>query len=283
MISRMRPAVITDELGDDLETALDECVRLGLAAVELRSVDGRNVVDLEDGELDAAMSEAHARGLTVAALATPVFKCSVPGDDAVTRGALHGARAAGLEEHWQMLDRAAAMAARHSVPYLRVFSFWRIPEPEDVRDVVVATLAAARRRIDELPVELLLENEHDCNVATAAETRAVLDAVPGLRVIWDPGNHVRAGGAAWDAAPTAFADRVAHVHLKDVDLDRTWVPLTMGVIPFDTVLETLAGSGYDGVLSLETHSKIDGSALRATEYSLSALGELLDACLGAVS
>jgi sugar phosphate isomerase/epimerase len=284
MISSMRPAVITDELSDDLGVALAECVRLGIGVVELRSVSGRNVVDFDDRELDEAIRAVRSHELAIAALATPVFKCALPGDEMAAPGALHGARAmAGLDEHWRMLDRAAELAARHGVPYIRVFSFWRVANPEAAFDVVAATLAAALRRIAGRPVELLLENEHDCNVATAAETLAALDAVPGLRVIWDPGNHVRAGGDPRDAAPIGFADRVAHVHLKDVGLEGQWVPLTQGRVPIDSVLAVLEDAGYEGALSLETHSEIDGSMMRATEYSLEALAELLEGRLEAVS
>ena len=71
------------------------------------------------------------------------------------------------------------------VPLIRIFSCWRVATPAAVFERVVEIVAEARRVAAAYPVEVVLENEHDCNVATAAETIALLDAVPDLRIIWD--------------------------------------------------------------------------------------------------
>jgi L-ribulose-5-phosphate 3-epimerase len=273
----LKLAAISDELAPELDSALAIAVQLGLEAVELRKLGERNWIELEPAELGAAVAAARARGLEVAALAGPLFKCRLPGSDAA-RGALHGGPAdASLGDHRALLRSAIARAAAVEVPLLRVFSCWRVPEPATVQDAIVELLEDALDAASGSGVELVLENEHDCNVATAAETAELLGRVAGLRVLWDPANHVRAGGDAGDAVPAGAAGRIAHVHLKDVDADGSWVVLGTGRVALAELLDELRAVGYDGALSFETHCELDGDALAATRASLAAVRELLGA------
>lgn len=269
----MKLGIISDELGDDLGLALDASERLGLHGVELRKVHGRSWADLADAEVIDAVRAVRDRGLEVFAFATPSLKCSLPGAPAPA-GALHGASAkATLQESLALHDRVVALAARTEVPFVRVFSGWRIADPSQVLDLVAEVVGDAHARAAEHGVEVLLENEHDCNVATAAETAALLDRVPGLRVIWDAANHVRAGGDPADATPPGAADRVAHVHLKDVG-DGRWVPVGTGRVPYADVVGDLQAAGYDGAWSLETHCEVDGSVFEASRVGLAHLREV---------
>ena len=157
-----------------------------------------------------------------------------------------------------------------------MFSFWRVSDPPSALDAVADVLSEATRRAEPYSVELLLENEHDCNVATAVETAALLQDVEGLRVIWDPGNHVRAGGSLVESAGDGIGPRIAHVHLKDIDGEGNWVVLGTGLLPLQPIVNTLRGMAYEGVLSLETHCLVEGSVGRATELSLAALEASLE-------
>lgn len=275
-MSLMELGVITDEFDGDLDVALDVCERLGISAVELRSLGGKNVLALDERELDSAMTLVRQRNFDVTALATPIFKCPLPGAPPAAVGALHGAAAtATLETSWPLLERALKLADAYGVPFVRVFSFWRVAEPDSVFEQVVDLLAEAQRRAEPFAAEVLLENEHDCNVATASETRTLLERLPGLRVIWDPANHVRAGGDPRDSAYTGFEDRIAHVHLKDVDRSGAWVVFGTGLVPYDHVMKSLLASGFCGTPSLETHCRVDGSTTEATIDSLTVARALL--------
>lgn len=266
-------AIISDELSDDLGGALDGCERLGIDGVELRKVHGRTWTDLADDEVAGAVDAIRERGMRPVAFATPVLKCALPGAPAPP-GALHGASASiTLEESLELLDRTAALAARAGVPYVRTFSGWRVHDPSAVLEQVVEAVAEAQRRAADHGVEVLLENEHDCNVATSEETIVILERIPGLRVIWDPGNHVRAGGDPAASALDGAIDRIAHVHVKDVDADGRWVPLGSGLVPWPDVVARLGASGYDGDYSLETHCTVDDSVETASAHALRVLHE----------
>ena len=263
--------IITDELDADLARALDACDELGLRQVELRTIGGRSWIELSDRDFAAAVDLVRSRGFTLTVLASPIFKCALPGT-AAEAGALHGAKAgATIEDSWRMLDVALERASTAEAQFLRLFSFWRIADPASVRDATIEVLEEALRRAALTPVELLLENEHDCNVATAAETAAILRYLPNLRIIWDPANHVRAGGDPVASGLPGAADRIAHVHVKDVAHDGSWTVVGTGLVPYPIVVDALRSAGYAGSFSLETHCRLDGSVTRAAEASLAAL------------
>ena len=52
-----RLGVLTDEVSQNLTEALDWTVENGLKHVEIRMVDGKNIVDLSNQELDQLLSE----------------------------------------------------------------------------------------------------------------------------------------------------------------------------------------------------------------------------------
>jgi L-ribulose-5-phosphate 3-epimerase len=138
---------------------------------------------------------------------------------------------------------------------VRAFSFWRVPDPESVYEEVVQTLAEATERTQEAGLMLALENEHTCNVGTGAEAGWVLGRIPthSFGVIWDPGNEAMMGSKAFPDGYSYVRDRVIHVHLKDVDAEGNWTKVGTGVIDYRGQLRALAGDGYGGALSLETH------------------------------
>jgi sugar phosphate isomerase/epimerase len=124
---------------------------------------------------------------------------------------------------------------------------------------------------------LALENEHECNVATAAEAHAALDASgsPHLRLIWDPGNAAMLDPQAFHGLGglERISDHVAHVHLKDVTTAGEWTRIGDGIVDFAGMVEHL--SGYEGYWSFETHYQRDGSGELATRDCVAAFRELV--------
>ena len=75
--------MITDEIAAGLGPALDVCEELGIGAVELRTIDGVQIVDQAPEELQAMRAELDARGFTVCSIASPFLKCHRTDDPAV--------------------------------------------------------------------------------------------------------------------------------------------------------------------------------------------------------
>jgi sugar phosphate isomerase/epimerase len=256
----VRLSVITDEIDPGLAHALDVCEELDLDAVELRTLDGRQIVDHSEAELEAVRAELGRRGFAVCAIASPFLKCD--------RG----------EDQDAVLERTLRAAAVLEAPVVRAFGYWREPEPAAALHDLGRVLSDATTHVHAAGLTLALENEHECNVATAAEARAALDAADAslLRLIWDPGNAAMLDPAAWNGfgGLETIVDRVVHVHLKDVSLAAAWTRIGDGIVDFRAQLSCLYDAGYDGYLSFETHYVRDGSGEVATRDCVAALRAL---------
>jgi len=253
-------SVITDEIDPGLGRALDVCEELGIGAVELRTVDGVQVVDHDPEALASMRRLLDARGFRVSAIASPFLKCD-PGQD-----------------QEEVHERALRAAAELGAPVVRAFSYWRQAEPHAVLPRLGKALRRAATRARDAGVVLALENEHECNVATSAEARAALDAAasPHLRLIWDPGNAAMLDPAAFTGLGGLedIRERVAHVHVKDVSAAGDWVRIGDGIVDFAAMLRYLGETGYAGCLSFETHYQRDGSGELATRDCVAALRDL---------
>jgi len=268
--------VITDEISQDLDHALGVCEDLGINTVELRAVGGANVVSHDESSLARILAAVEDRGVRVGAIASPFLKCHIHGDGAPL-GAVHSAAPATREEQWAVLERSFEVARLFSAPLVRAFSFWRVEDPTSVREEVARVLAEAADRTAAAGLVLGIENEHACNLATGEETGWVLDRIPSpaLGVIWDPGNEAALGSEPYPGGYARVAQRVVHVHLKDVDENGDWTRLGAGTIDYAGQLHALADEGYAGLLSLETHyAKRPGGQEAATRESVGALRTL---------
>ena len=274
----MRLCIVTDEISQDLAHALDVCEDEGVSTVELRAVDEANIVSHDDDSLDKIKAMIDGRGFRVGAIASPFLKCHIYGDGD-PQGATHFAASASREEQWGILERSFEVAHLLGAPLVRTFSFWRVPDPEDVRDEVARVIAEAARRTEAAGLTLGMENEHACNLATGAETRWVLDRVPSLAlgVIWDPGNEAVMDSEPFPGGYDQVRDRVVHIHLKDADENGNWTKMGTGIIDYRGQFRALAEDGYAGLLSLETHYEApDGGGEKATRESLAAIREFCE-------
>ncbi|MCS6951234.1 MAG: sugar phosphate isomerase/epimerase [Bryobacteraceae bacterium] len=261
MEPKLRIAAITDEFSADLETAAEAMARIGMSGAELRVLWGKNIMDLSDEELGRARQILAARGLQVISIASPIFKCVLPDAPEVDRRFQHDVFASRhtYEDQPRLAERAFQIAHRMGAPIVRVFSYWRTVDPPRVFDRVVEALARLAEQAAREDVIIGLENEHACNIATAAESARALAAVrhPNLKLVWDPANAFVAGEKPF---PEGYAllpkDRIVHVHAKDCRVeDHTpeWGPLGTCAIDWKGQIAALLADGYRGAISLETH------------------------------
>src|SRR5262249_33271951 len=78
--------LITDEVSPSLDEGLAFACAEGIDTIDLRVIDGRNVLALSGGELVDAAQRVRAAGLSVSCLCTPLLKWSPPGKTAQTEG-----------------------------------------------------------------------------------------------------------------------------------------------------------------------------------------------------
>ena len=275
MTPKLPIAAITDEFSPDLETALKPMEEIGMRAAELRVVFGKNIMDLSDAELDRVRDLTKTRGFEVISIASPLLKCVLPGAPPVDSRFQHDIFASKhtFDDQPRLAQHAFAVAKKMGARIVRVFSYWRTVEPEKCFEGVVSALRDLAEKAARENLIIGLENEHACNIATAAETARVLEAVkhPNLMVVWDPANAYVSGEIPFpDGYGLLPPERIVHVHAKDCEVrDHTpeWGPLGTRAIDWKGQIAALLKDGYKGYISLETHwpgpggDKLEGSRI----------------------
>src|SRR5437667_9214893 len=145
---------------------------IGMKAAELRVVNGKNIMDLSDDELDRVHDTLRSRGFQIISIASPLLKCVLPNAPPVDTRFQQDIFASKhtFEDQPRLADHAFDVARRMGARIVRVFSYWRTIEPERCFDAVASALAALAEKAAKHDLIIGLENEHACNIGTAAET-----------------------------------------------------------------------------------------------------------------
>ena len=261
MNPKLRIAAITDEFSPDLAVALEPMAAIGMTGAELRVVFGKNIMDLTPDELNRAQDLLAAKGMEVISIASPLLKCVLPGAPEVDSRFQHDIFASKhtFEDQPRLTEHAFQIAKKMGAKIIRVFSYWRTVDPDRCFDGVVKALSELAGKAAKEDLIIGLENEHACNIGTAAETARMLDAVkhPNLKLVWDPANAMVGGENPF---PYGYGllpkDRIVHVHAKDCHMEGikpVWGPLGTRSVDWKGQIAALIADGYTGYLSLETH------------------------------
>ena len=267
--------LITDEVSPSLDEGLAFAREEGIGTIDLRVIDGRNVLALSRSELADAARRVRAAGLSVSCICTPLLKWSPPGRTARTEGDQFGFALGDRTPralYAQAFEAAEILGARN----LRIFSYlaydgYRL---DDLRQPIDDLLVLA----DKLDMKLHVENEGVCNVAGFDDLEALVTAYrhPRLRALPDIANAYRTSrppSAADLARLLAFTDML---HIKDYsDAAGRFVAVGEGDIPIASLLAaTLPGRDAPLTLTIETHAPSQAAA--TTRRSVEGLRRAVD-------
>jgi L-ribulose-5-phosphate 3-epimerase len=258
---RIPIAAITDEFSPTLSEAIPVMQEIGMTAVELRVIDGKNILDLSEDELKRAKDVLDEAGLPVISIASPLLKCVLPNAPELDSRFQHDAFASKhtFEDQPRLTEHAMKVAKLFGARMVRVFSYWRTVKPEACFDEIANALTELARLAAAEQLMIGLENEHACNLGTASEAAQVLGSLnhPHLGLVWDPANALVAGE---DPFPVGYSrlpkERIIHVHAKDCHMEGhqpVWGPLGTRSVRWKEQVAALLRDGYQGFISLETH------------------------------
>jgi sugar phosphate isomerase/epimerase len=258
---RLPIAAITDEFSPNLARTLSYLREIGMTGAELRVVNGKNIMDLNDEELLRARDLLTEAGLTVVSIASPLLKCVLPNAPDVDSRFQHDIFASKhtFADQPRLAERAFQIAKLFGARIVRVFSYWRTVRPEECFEAIAAVLTELAEKASAVDLIVGLENEHACNIGTAAESAKILAAVthPNLKLVWDPANAMVAGENPFPHGYRLLPkDRIAHVHAKDCHMEGDkpiWGPLGTRHVDWKGQIAALVSDGYKGYISLETH------------------------------
>ncbi|GAA1973725.1 sugar phosphate isomerase/epimerase family protein [Amycolatopsis minnesotensis] len=238
-------AGIGDEAGQSLADQLEALRALGWRHLELRTVDGLALSDLDRARARAVADTVLDAGVTVVCLDSRIGNWSNPIDTPF---------AGDLAE----LDTLLEWCARLGTRYVRIMSYpdAGLTEPE-WRHRVFDRVGRLTERAERAGIVLLHENCSGWAGSSAERMTRLLDEIdsPSLRLLFDTGNGVAHGYVAYDLL-AEIADRVEHVHVKDAVTTVAGVRYTLpgdGQSSVADCLGLLLATGYCGALSLEPH------------------------------
>lgn len=264
-------AIISDELAQDFGRACEVARELGCEWIELRELWNKNLFHLEAAELAEARRLIAKYELRVTGIASPLYKVDWPGAPVSAYSPPRDEFGASFsfERQPEVLERGIELARRFNAPRLRCFDFWRLADPAPHRAAINEMLRQAAEAAAAEDVTLVLENELACNTATAAESAAVLAAVPQIKLVWDPANAAMAGDRPFPEGYRLLpVNRIGHVHCKNCQMQPngclSWSPVNDGVVDWAAQLIALYDDGYRGGVSLETHWRGAGTPEAST-------------------
>jgi sugar phosphate isomerase/epimerase len=267
--------LITDEVSPSLNEGLAFARAEGIGTVDLRVIDGRNVLALTRSELAGAAQRVRAAGLSVSCICTPLLKWSPPGKVSQAKGDQFGFelgdRPPGVV-YAQAFEAAEILGARN----LRIFSYLAYDgyRMDDLRGPIDNLLVGAEK----YDMKLHVENEGVCNIAGLAELEALVTAYrhPRLRALPDVANAYRTGLAPSAADLARLLPFTDILHVKDyANAARRFVAVGDGDIPFASLLAaTLPAHAAPLALTIETHAPSEPTA--TTRGSIRGLRRMLD-------
>ena len=271
--------IITDEITDDFEKALDFITSYSLHWCELRDLWHKNIMNLTQADLDRARALIQEHHLQVSDIGSPIFKYNLPEMPA------HQDKSDTFQANFtdqdseRLLQKSFELARFFGTTKVRIFSYWRVDNPNTAYPYVRDRLAKAAEVAGKNGILLVLENEHTCNVGTGKELGRILREInsPHLRGNWDPANAAMLDEVPYPDGYMSVQGLFAHMHAKDVKKDPQsgklqWAPVGGGFIDWRGQIRALVDQHYEGTMSLETHyRRPDGDKLVSTRESLEGL------------
>lgn len=245
-----------DEAATDIDGQIRATKELGWNYIEARSVDGKNIHDLEEAAFDIVCRKLDAAGIQINAFGSAIANWSKQVTDP-------------MDVTLSEVGRAIPRMKRLGAKIIRIMSFAVLKDcgPDDqmekerfkrLRDIV-------KRFTDEglTPVH---ENCMNYGGMGWPYTLKLIENVPGLKLVFDTGNPVFAVDrsrpepcpqqSVWEFY-SRVRPHIAHVHIKDgyVTPEGKHIFTFAGEGQGDTrlVMRDLLETGYEGGISIEPH------------------------------
>ncbi len=269
--------LITDEVSPSLDEGLAFARAEGIGTIDLRVIDGRNVLALSREELANAAQRVRAAGLSVSCICTPLLKWSPPGKAARTMGDQFGFDLGDRTPH-EVYEEAFAAADILGARNLRVFSYLAYDDyrVDDLREPIDDLLRLAEK----FDMKVHVENEGVCNIAGFADLEVLVTTYrhARLRALPDIANAYRSSLPPSVADLTRLLPFTDMLHIKDyANAAGHFVAVGEGDLPIATLLAaTLPAREAPLTLTIETHASSEPAA--TTRRSVSGLRRIVD-CL----
>ena len=253
-------AGFADEAANDLGGQIKALKTLNWKFLEARSIDGKNIHDLDDAAFEKAYAALADAGIGVNCFGSTIanWGTSVDSDIEATMATVH---------------RAIARMKRLKVPLIRIMSYAVIcdaqkhPLPDQKEEKRFQQLQKICGAFLDAGITPVHENCFNYGGMSWEHTLKMLDAVPGMKLVYDTGNPGltpdfrkpfpypnQDSYEVWENLKT----HVIHIHIKDGRRDPKTAEETYffpgeGDCEVRKILADALSCGYSGSFSIEPH------------------------------
>jgi sugar phosphate isomerase/epimerase len=235
-----------DEISPDLDVQVATLKRLNMTGLDLRSVNGVNILDMSVEDVERVHDKCREAGLVVQSIGSPVNKIQY---DVMLQGREH-----------ERLRKACRLANVINVKRVRIFS----PEvPEEQHDTMAATIldwmADQRRLAQDMGITLIHENDGRYWGAYPKNARRLFEELGSdyLKACFDFANTVLIGYYPMNDWFPWLLPYLDTIHIKDAKDGKVVAP-GEGDAQMVETMQWLVEQGWNGPLTMEPHLQAGG-------------------------
>ncbi len=234
-------SAFSDEFATDFEEQLKGMRDFGIKNIEMRFVNGKNVADLSEAEVNIAFELLSKYGISVLSIGSPIGKIRLDED---------------FGEHYRKAENVFKTANILGAKYIRIFSFYA-PQGKNIADYkkeVLERLSELINLAEKNNVILCHENEANIYGDTPERCLELLDYFGGkLKCVFDMGNFVLESVEPFSAYET-LSKHIAYFHIKDALYKGAVVPPGKGEAKIKEIITAYKiYSQSDFLVTLEPH------------------------------
>lgn len=271
-------SAFADEAAKEIDKQIEALKRNNISYIEIRNVDGKNIIKLTDDEVLKLKEKLDASGIKTWSIGSPIGKIGILDD---------------FDPHLKEFKRSLEIAKMLDCNNIRLFSFF-IPErqnPDDYRDEVMTRMQALLDYSKDTGIDLCHENEKGIYGDNLERNLDLLNTLgPDLKGIFDPSNYIQCKVKTLDAFKK-LKEKTKYLHIKDGRLeDGKVVPAGFGDGQIKEILEILNEDEGEIVLSIEPHLTVfegfanlaDDTVLGTKDFTYESTDQAFDAACDAI-
>lgn len=231
-----------DEISQNLTAQIDGLKYLGMSYVEMRGVDGSNIIYHTNEKVKEIKKVLDDNGIRVSALGSPLGKIGILDD---------------FDKHFEEFKRAVEIGHMLECENIRVFSFY-LPygrNPKEFEGAVFERIGRFINYAKANDVVLLHENDKGVFGEKVEECKNLLDVFYGnnFKAIFDFANFVQCHEDSLKAYKI-LKRYINYFHVKDAKvIDGSIVPAGCGDGNVVFIVKDMLDNNYDGFFSIEPH------------------------------
>ena len=246
-----------DEASQDIKKQIEVTKALGWENIEARSINNKNIHDISDEEFDTVYGLLQDAGVKINCFGSAIANWG--------KSILEPA-----DSSYEEAKRAIPRMKKLGTKLIRVMSFAQLKDRPGTKeaqmfDERVKRLKVLKQMFDDNGIIMVHENCNNYGGMSYHRTLQLVEAIPGLRLVFDTGNPIihtdweRGEGYHMDSYEfySNVKPYIEYIHIKDAYWNKegheVYTYPNLGDGQVEKILTDLIGSGYDGGISIEPH------------------------------